>query len=273
MVAGLLGDSKRRRLLVLRTQRPSFLGRGTPGPARRLVSRDPLIPVAAVDLGRLPIQEVQLPLILPDLPDEQIPIARVQTIRQLRQQLAVLHRVLDGCNRRPLHLALPAPARTRLCRTAVHALLPRRRIPATAQLLPQQVQVQLAQGIGAQPAIVVAVAVAHKLVGLEQVGDADEGAGLGAEGHQRLEQQQRLEGRVGGRGGHALGMGRRGVSPAREVAARLRMDGRQDGGRGRAVACVGVVVVVGLWACGRWGFRARWSTIVVGWSEAVDCSV
>lgn len=144
-------------------------------------------------------------LLVPDLLHHVVSIPRIQPVHQRRHLFDMFVRVLERRQRRAAELPLA-----------------RRAIAATTgplglalHLLPKEEQEQLLQRIGTQARGIVRVASFDECIAPQQLRDMRKCSRVDAVREQRLEQEQGLEGRVGGRLIHAP---RSAASPAVEGA-------------------------------------------------------
>lgn len=156
-----------------------------------------MVPLAALDALQLALQLLIALFLGVDLGDDLAAVGCIQLLDELGHQMGVLERVLDTGQHGRSGLALPGVLAMR--GGAVAGLL-------DLQLPPQTVQVEAAQGVGAQTGALEEAVARDVRVGVEQL----RGPGEGGRGHamagQALEDEERLEGGVGrGAGRHAPG--------------------------------------------------------------------
>lgn len=143
-------------------------------------------------------------LLVPDLLHHVVSIPRIQPVHQRRHLFDMFVRVLERRQRRAAELPL--------ARRAIAATGP---LGLALHLLPKEEQEQLLQRIGTQARGIVRVAGLDERIAPQKLRDVRKCPRVDAVREQRLEQEQRLEGRVGGRLIHAP---RSAASPAVEEA-------------------------------------------------------
>lgn len=128
--------------------------------------------------------------------DKMLAKASVESRDKLWYQVRVLRSFRDSWQTWAGGLPLPRARRNIAIReTGVAVCLS---LQVTPHFLLKESQVQLAESVRAQAAPIVAAVVANGRDGLQLVGDAVEGDRVDAVSTQGLEEQQRLEGSVGG---------------------------------------------------------------------------
>jgi hypothetical protein len=111
-----------------------------------------------------------------------VAVGRIELVDEPRNEVLVLQRLLDGGQCWAGLLALPRVPTVSIGLFIVAALL-------VLNLLPQTLQVEVAQCIGTQPAALVVFVACNVGILLQQVRDAAEDSGADAIGMQALEQQ------------------------------------------------------------------------------------
>lgn len=181
-----------------------------------------------IDVVQVALQGLVAVLILCNAVGDVLAIAGVQLAQQLRDEVLVLQRVLQGGQGGAGELAFPGG----LGGVGMGLVVG---VGVALDLVLEDVQVAGAQGIWAQAGGLVVCVLGDVRVGLEQVGDLDEDIGGDAVGMERLEQEERLEAGVGR---HARGRrgGRSGRDRRRDTGGRAQAIVGVGGGRGAVVA-------------------------------------
>lgn len=172
------------------------------------------VPVAALDAVQVPLQTLVALLVVADLVGDGGAVAGVQLVDEVRNEVLVLDRLLDRRQGGARGLALARGLRVGVGRVGIGrgALAP--------ELVLEDVQVEVAQGIRAEAAALEALVLGDVRVALQQLRDPAEDVRGEAMGVQRLEQQQRLEVGVGSQAG---------IHPPGPLQARRGREGRQHG--------------------------------------------
>jgi hypothetical protein len=136
---------------------------------------------ALLNIPDLLLQDVEALLILPDFPHDMVSISRVKPVDEDRDLADMAVGVFESGQRRGLDLALlRVRGEPRVGPVGVVVGL-------VVQLLPQQVQEELLEGLGAQSAGIVGSALLDQRVVLEEVGGAQKICGTDAVGEEGLE--------------------------------------------------------------------------------------
>jgi hypothetical protein len=199
-----------------------------------------LVPFAALNALDVALQLLVAELVGADLLDNLGAVGGVELLDELGEQVLVLQRFLDGGQRGSGGLAL-AGVRAVGC-VAVVGLL-----QLQFQLATQALKVEAAQGIRAQTAALEEGVARDIRVGLEQLRRLGEGIWRDAIALEALEDEQRLEGGVGGNArrhapgsvdgvGGARRAGRLGWEGSQGEGGRPRRASQRAGGHGRAAA-------------------------------------
>ena len=128
--------------------------------------------------------------------DGVLPVPGVKLGDELRKEMCILQRVLDGGQARARSFALPRAGLTGADEAI--GVLATGAVDLAQGLLFQQAQKHVAQSIGAQSAEFEGAVGADEWVGLEKLGDLAEDGAIDAVDGEVLEQEQRFERRVGG---------------------------------------------------------------------------
>lgn len=169
-----------------------------------------------LDALQLALQALIALLVGPDLLGELVAVRSVQLGDELRDEVLVLQRLLDGRQAWAMPLSLCRVCDLAMLRVGVGTLL-------ELELALQALKVEVAQGIGAEAAGLEVLVRGDVRVLLEEVGDAAKHGGRHAIGMEALEEQQRLE----------VGVGRHasihppGVCSARAMSVLVGEDGSQ----------------------------------------------
>jgi hypothetical protein len=141
-----------------------------------------VVPLSALDTLQFALQPLVPVLLGPNLLGDLMAIRGVQLVDELRDEVLVLQRFLDGGQRRTGLLPLARVRDIAIRLLAVVTLL-------VLDLPPQTLQVEVAQGIRAQAAALEVVVASDVGVLLQQVRNPAKDGGAHAIGMQALEQQ------------------------------------------------------------------------------------
>lgn len=142
-----------------------------------------VVPLAALDALQLSLQLLISLFVGPDLLGDSGAVARVQLVDELRNEVLVLDGFVDRGQARTGCLPLARGLDVSILDLAVHGAL------LALDLLLQDVQVEVAQGIGAQTAALEAPVGGDVGIVLQQLRDSAEDVGPEAIGMERLEQE------------------------------------------------------------------------------------
>ncbi|KAL1862508.1 hypothetical protein VTK73DRAFT_6772 [Phialemonium thermophilum] len=148
----------------------------------RRVLRLPLLCNRRLEIPDLLPDAIESLLILANLPDDVVSIPRIEPVDERGKFLDVAIGFLQSRHRRGRELALPEVRS--LGRVRIFGML-----GFAPQLLAQQVQEELLEGLGAQSVRIVRGSLVDQAIVLEEVGDTEKRLVFDAVRQERLEQQ------------------------------------------------------------------------------------